>query len=98
MPQPHGGALVPGAGGGPQPGSGRPPGPFKALLRRIRESPELAASIEAAVADHESRAFPAALKLLSDYDDEKPAEKRQIVGPIEVRVRVTREGRRVTAS
>jgi hypothetical protein len=29
--QPHGGMLVPGAGGGPQPGSGRPPSAVKAL-------------------------------------------------------------------
>lgn len=33
VPQPHGGALVPGAGGGPQPGSGRPKSVVKAALR-----------------------------------------------------------------
>lgn len=33
VPQPHGGYLVPGAGGGPQPGSGRPKSEVKAALR-----------------------------------------------------------------
>jgi hypothetical protein len=32
VPQPHGGALVPGAGGGPQPGSGRPPSQLRERL------------------------------------------------------------------
>lgn len=31
--QPHGGALVPGAGGGPQPGAGRKPSDLRARLR-----------------------------------------------------------------
>lgn len=35
VPQPHGGALVPGAGGGPQPGSGRPPNELRASMRVI---------------------------------------------------------------
>jgi hypothetical protein len=33
VPQPHGGALVPGAGGGAQPGSGRPPSVLRDELR-----------------------------------------------------------------
>lgn len=33
VPQPHGGALIPGAGGGPQPGAGRPKSEVKAALR-----------------------------------------------------------------
>ena len=39
VPQPHGGALLPGAGGGPQPGSGRPP---KALREAFRGDLETA--------------------------------------------------------
>ena len=35
VPQPHGGALLPGAGGGPQPGSGRPPNAFRKALRDL---------------------------------------------------------------
>ena len=41
IPQPHGGALLPGAGGGPQPGPGRPPSvlreAFRADLEEMRE-------------------------------------------------------------
>lgn len=33
IPQPHGGALLPGAGGGPQPGAGRPPSVIRERLR-----------------------------------------------------------------
>ena len=33
IPQPHGGALLPGAGGGPQPGSGRPPSALREAFR-----------------------------------------------------------------
>jgi hypothetical protein len=35
VPQPHGGALLPGAGGGPQPGGGRPPSWFREEARRL---------------------------------------------------------------
>ena len=37
VPQPHGGALVPGAGGGRQPGSGRPPSRIRHALRQSFE-------------------------------------------------------------
>ena len=37
VPQEHGGALLPGAGGGPQPGSGRPPNELRGTLREILE-------------------------------------------------------------
>lgn len=87
----------PGNSGGKKGRSGRRPGPFKAMLAKLRDSAELAQSLEVAVSDPECRAFPAALKVLTDYDDSKPAEKRQIVGPVEVHVLIKREGRRVTA-
>ncbi len=37
VPQDHGGALLPGAGGGPQPGSGRHPSKLRGSLRAILE-------------------------------------------------------------
>ena len=46
VPQPHGGALLPGAGGGPQPGSGRPPDEWKATMRRLRDRWLVAAEAE----------------------------------------------------
>lgn len=102
-PSPSGGARLPlgahpGNTGGKKGRSGRKPEAFGKLLARLRNSPELAHSLEAAIKDHESRAFASALKVLTDYDDEKPAEKRQIVGPVEVVVKFAREGKRSTAS
>jgi len=38
VPQPHGGALLPGAGGGPQPGSGRPRDEVRAKFRELVEA------------------------------------------------------------
>lgn len=76
----------PGNTGGKKGRSGRKPAPFKELLARLRQSPELAQSLEMAVKDHECRAFPAALKLLTEYDDEKPVEKKQLQGEVVVRV------------
>ena len=38
VPQPHGGALLPGAGGGPQPGSGRPRDEVRAKFRDLVEA------------------------------------------------------------
>ncbi len=72
----------PGNTGGKKGRSGRPPGQFKDMLARLRESPELAKSLEAAVKDHDCKAFPAALKLLSEYDADKPAKKIEIVEPL----------------
>ena len=96
-PQPHGGALL--AGGIPgNKGGGRPPNAFKDFLADLRRDPQALAALRAAACDPSLRSFGAAWKLAADYDDDKPAEKRQIVGPVEVRVRIEREGRRVTAS
>lgn len=96
-PQPRGGALL--AGGIPgNKGGGRPPNAFKDFLADLRKDPEALAALRAAACDPSLRSFGAAWKLAADYDDEKPAEKRQIVGPVEVNVRIVREGRRVTAS
>lgn len=94
----HGnGALLVGGQPGNK-GGGRPPEAFKAMLARLRESPALAQSLEQAIQDHTGRGFASALKVLTDYDDDKPAEKKELSGKLEVRVKITREGRRVTAS
>lgn len=49
VPQPHGGFLVPGAGGGPQPGSGRPPDQWKAALRALADRQEVLKHIDRAL-------------------------------------------------
>lgn len=78
-------------------GGGRPPSAFKAFLATLRTDPTFQDALEKAAKDPDSRGFSSALKVISDYDDDKPAEKRQIVGPVEVHVKVTREGARRTA-
>jgi hypothetical protein len=79
-------------------GGGRTPGPFKDFLKRLRADPEFQATLERASKDETVKGYSAALKVITDYDDDKPAEKHAIVGPIEVRVSIKREGRRVTSS
>lgn len=49
VPQPHGGALIPGAGGGPQPGAGRPPDQWKAALRALADRKEVLDHIDTAL-------------------------------------------------
>lgn len=56
VPQPHGGALLPGAGGGPQPGSGRPPSELRerlkgSLAERVKIIEEIADEITHSAAD-----------------------------------------------
>lgn len=88
----------PGNTGGKKGRSGRKPNAFKDFLAKLRANPEALTAFETAAKDPTHRNFGAAWKLMADYDEEKPPEKRQIVGPVEVTVRVVREGRRITAS
>jgi hypothetical protein len=75
VPQAHGGVLIPGAGGGPQPGSGRPKKAFTSFLKTVREDPEAQAAIERAAKDEKSRAFSAAWGIITDYDEQRPGQK-----------------------
>lgn len=88
----------PGNSGGKPGRSGRIPSPFKAFLAKLRTDPDFQQAIETAAKDPASRGFGPALKLVTEYDDDKPAEKRQIVGPVEVKVQIVREGRRIAAT
>ena len=103
MRSPRSGAEVPTGAhpkntGGKKGHSGRPPGTWAEFMRQLRADPKVQAAVKEAATDHTSPGFRSAVKLLADYDDEKPAEKRQIVGPVDVRVTIEREGRRTTAS
>lgn len=80
------------------PNAGRPTKSFKHFLANVRASAKAQLALQAAAEDSESKGFKTAWTILSAYDDEKPAEKRQIVGPVEVHVKFAREGRRTTAS
>ena len=95
VPQPNGGALLTGGVPGNK-GGGRPPKKFAAFMRGLRESGDVQQAIERAARDESSRGFQPVLRAMTDYDDEKPAEKQQLVGPIEVSVRFVREGRKAT--
>jgi hypothetical protein len=75
VPQPHGGALIPGAGGGPQPGSGRPKKAFKKFLAELREDPDAQDALAKAAKDPDKRAFSAAWGVITDYDESKPGKK-----------------------
>lgn len=79
-------------------GTGRPLSTFTAFMASLRGHPDVQDAIMAAATDYKAKGFGAVLRAMADYDTEKPAEKHAIVGPIEVRVRIEREGRRVTAS
>lgn len=68
----------PGNTGGKKGRSGRPKAKFKAFLAKLRDDPEFQQAIEDAATDPSSRGFSAALKLVTDYDDEKPAQRVQI--------------------
>lgn len=97
----NGNVLIPGNpgnSGGKKGRSGRKPNAFKDFLAQLRADPLARVAFETAARDATHRNFGAAWKLMADYDEEKPAEKRQIVGPVEVRVKMVREGRRITAS
>jgi hypothetical protein len=71
------GALMtggtPGNTGGKKGRSGRPPKQFKSFLAELRQNPDVQAALERAVRDETSRHYPAALKVLTDYDDDLPA-------------------------
>jgi len=70
---------------------------FKHFLANCRNDPRAQKALLDAMQDPDSRGFAAAWKHATEYDDEKPAEKQQIVGPVEVHVKMVREGRRLTA-
>lgn len=88
----------PGNTGGKKGRSGRPPNELRAFLAALRSDPAVQAALRAALLDHTSRGFGVALRILAAYDEDKPAQKQQIVGPLEVQVRFAKEGRRTTAS
>jgi hypothetical protein len=88
VPQPHGGALVPGAGGGPQPGSGRPPNEFKARCRELASSEHSFAAVERILKNAGHPAFMAALKWATEQGYTK--ETLTLISP-EITARLQRQ-------
>lgn len=56
-------------------GGGRPPRAFKDAIRAIREKPEVHDAIELAASDPSSKGFNAALRVITDYDEDRPGQK-----------------------
>jgi hypothetical protein len=97
-PQPNGGKLRKGNPGN-KGGNGAVPKAFKEFIKaEIRNGFKSRHALVEASTDPASKGFSIAWKLAADYDDDKPAEKHAIVGPVAVIVRIEREGKRVTAS
>lgn len=71
---------------------------LKHFLANLRNSAAAQQALQKAAEDPTSPNFRTAWKVLADYDDDKPAEKRELSGAIQVSVKLTREGRRRTAS
>ncbi len=68
------------------PNAGRPTLSFKEYLATLRKSAATQMALAAALSDPESRGFAPALRVLSEYDEEKPAEKKQLSGDVRVSV------------
>ncbi len=69
-----------------KPGPGRPTKSFSHFLKNLRNSAAAQEAVKAALSDPESRGFSAALRTVTDYDEEKPAEKKQLSGDVKVSV------------
>ena len=65
-------------GARPGEGTGRKTNAFKELCQRLREGPELEAALRAALSDPESKGFNAALRVVTDYDADKPAARSEV--------------------
>jgi hypothetical protein len=87
----------PGNTGGKKKRSGAWPKSFVPFLMYLRESKDLQKSLVEIAKNPRARNFPALLKLLTMYDPEKPAAKKEVSGKTEIVVRFEREGRRITA-
>lgn len=78
VPQPHGGMLVPGAGGGPQPGSGRPPNEFKEWCKALLDDATNREQVEKILGDKDHPAFKEMWKAIADRAHGKPKEHVQL--------------------
>lgn len=74
VPQPHGGALVPGAGGGTQPGAGRPPQWLKDRADNLLADPECWSQVEAILRNKDHSMFGVMWGKLADRAAGKPKE------------------------
>jgi len=67
------------------------------LLAELRGSEDLRETLMRILKDPKSRNLPPLLKLMAQYDPDRPAERKETQGTHEIVVRFEREGRRITA-
>jgi hypothetical protein len=58
--------------------SGRPPEAFRDFLARMRQEPGVQDELERALKDRESKGFASALKVLVEYDTDKPVQRLKL--------------------
>lgn len=93
-PRPNPAATMPGKNGGTlrrggtNPGSGRPAtASFAQFVRELHKEDDVRAAIRSAAMDSEKRGFSPVLKLMAEYDPERPAPpKQELTGELVVRV------------
>lgn len=77
----------PGNSGGKKGRSGRRPESFAAFIRALHGDKAVREAIEDAAQDSASKGFSAVLKLMAEYDPERPAPpKQELTGELVVRV------------
>lgn len=89
---PKNGAVIPlgahpGNTGGKKGRSGRKPSTFAGFVRTLHDKADVRKAIESAASDETSKGFAPVLKLMAEYDPERPAPPtQQLAGEIVVRV------------
>ena len=80
----------PGNTGGKPGRSGRPPKAFKDFLAELRRNSDAQGALARAAKDEKLRTFGAAWGVATDYDDEKPAKKVELVEALSTTERALR--------
>lgn len=92
VPQPHGGVLVPGAGGGPQPGAGRPKDEFKEWCKGLLDDTANRQQVETILGNKDHPAYATMWKSIADRAHGKPAESVTVTGEVTHKHQVWRFG------
>lgn len=83
-PNPTGKGLVPGAGGGPQPGAGRPPDEWKRMCREAVSRADRFAIAESVIENPDHPAWLGAYKFLTEQGFGKGAQPLEHSGSLEL--------------
>jgi hypothetical protein len=78
VPQEHGGVLIPGAGGGAQPGAGRPKNEFKQWCVDLLDDVDNRKQVEDILKDKGHPAYATMFRTIADRAHGKPKEHVQV--------------------